>query len=103
MMGALRDIVAEMRREPTWQPLILTDIEMQGVDNFGERGLTINCRIRIGPFSRGVVAREFNRRIQIRFAAMGVEMSAPRRPVEATPAAPEREAAPAGIRVAPAG
>jgi moderate conductance mechanosensitive channel len=103
VMGALRDIVAEMRREPTWQPLILTDIEMQGVDNFGERGLTINCRIRTGPFSRGAVAREFNRRIQIRFAAMGVEMSAPRRPVEATPAAPEREAAPAGIRVAPAG
>jgi moderate conductance mechanosensitive channel len=103
VMGALRDIVAEMRREPTWQPLILTDIEMQGVDNFGERGLTINCRIRTGPFSRGAVAREFNRRIQHRFAAMGVEMSAPRRPVEAVPAAPEREPAPVGVHVSPAG
>jgi moderate conductance mechanosensitive channel len=103
VMGALRDIVAEMRREPAWQPLILTDIEMQGVDNFGERGLTINCRIRTGPFSRGAVAREFNRRIQHRFARMGVEMSAPRRPVEAAPAAVEREAAPVGVHIAPAG
>jgi moderate conductance mechanosensitive channel len=96
LMEVLREIVRGMRAEAAWGALIQTDLEVQGLDSFGERGMTISCRIRTNPFSRWGVSREFNRRIQARFAVMGVEMALPHRVI-----AGEAEAPPVGAQPRP--
>ena len=71
----LKDIVAEMRREPEYQHLIRGDLELWGVDKVDGSMASIVGQIRCTDAGRWPVQREFNRRMKRRFQECGVEIA----------------------------
>ncbi len=71
----LKDIVAEMRREPEYQHLIRGDLELWGVDKVDGSMVSIVGQIRCTDGGRWPVQREFNRRMKRRFQECGVEIA----------------------------
>ncbi|OCK58858.1 mechanosensitive ion channel domain-containing protein [Bradyrhizobium sp. LMTR 3] len=71
----LKDIVAEMRREPEFQHLIRGDLELWGVDKVDGSMASIVGQIRCSDAGRWPVQREFNRRMKRRFQEFGVEIA----------------------------
>ncbi|WP_309142368.1 mechanosensitive ion channel domain-containing protein [Bradyrhizobium sp. sGM-13] len=71
----LKDIVAEMRREPEFQHLIRGDLELWGVDKVDGSMASIVGQIRCTDAGRWPVQREFNRRMKRRFQECGVEIA----------------------------
>jgi len=61
--------------------LILADLEMFGVDDFGDSQVTIKFRIKTLPIKQWEVAREFRRRLKNRFDELGIEIPFPHRTV----------------------
>jgi len=77
VISVLREIVAEMRKEPRWSSEIRDDLEVMGIDKFADSAVVIKARIRCGPFGRWAVAREFRRRMKVRFDEHGIEIPFP--------------------------
>jgi small-conductance mechanosensitive channel len=71
----LKDIVAEMRREPEYRPAIRGDLELWGVDKVDGSMASIVGQIRCTDSGRWPVQREFNRRVKRRFQECGIEIA----------------------------
>jgi moderate conductance mechanosensitive channel len=71
----LKDIVAEMRREPEYRPAIRGDLELWGVDKVDGAMASIVGQIRCTDSGRWPVQREFNRRMKRRFQECGIEIA----------------------------
>ncbi len=78
-MAVMQKTAAEMRKDPTYGPLILDDIEMAGVQSLDESAVTIRARIRVGVLQHAVVRREFLRRIKLAFDRAGIGIPFPQR------------------------
>jgi small-conductance mechanosensitive channel len=72
----LKDIVAEMRREPEYRMAIRGDLELWGVDKVDGSMATIVGQIRCTDSGRWPVQREFNRRMKRRFQECKIEIAA---------------------------
>jgi small-conductance mechanosensitive channel len=71
----LKDIVAEMRTEPEYRPLIRGDLELWGVDKVDGSMAQVVGQIRCSADGRWPVQREFNRRMKRRFQECGIEIA----------------------------
>jgi small-conductance mechanosensitive channel len=71
----LKDIVAEMRREPEYRNAIRGDLELWGVDKVDGSMASIVGQIRCTDSGRWPVQREFNRRMKRRFQECGIEIA----------------------------
>ncbi|WJR80497.1 mechanosensitive ion channel domain-containing protein [Bradyrhizobium sp. NP1] len=71
----LKDIVAEMRREPEFRQAIRGDLELWGVDKVDGSMVSIVGQIRCTDSGRWPVQREFNRRMKRRFQECGIEIA----------------------------
>jgi small-conductance mechanosensitive channel len=97
----LREIAAEMRKDPRWRPVIRDDLDVMGVDKLGDSGVIIRVRLKTEPSQRWAVAREMNRRIKRRFDELGIDIPYPhqklvmegKHPAQTASAAPEAPAA----------
>lgn len=79
VMTVIKEIGSGMRADPYFSKLILADLEMLGVENFGDSQVTIKFRVRTLPIKQWEVAREFRRRIKNRFDELGIEIPFPHR------------------------
>ena len=70
--AVLTSIGHEMREEPAWGAMMRDDLQIFGLDSFGDLGLVISAQIRTGPGQHYAVRREFYRRVQQRFAEEGI-------------------------------
>jgi small-conductance mechanosensitive channel len=77
VIAVMRAIVDEMRKEPRWEGEIRNELEVMGLNAFGDSAVTIKALIKCGPFGRWSVRREFNRRMKQRFEAEGIEIPFP--------------------------
>jgi moderate conductance mechanosensitive channel len=101
VIETMRGIVRQMREETAWSTIILDELEVFGLDRITDTALQIRCRIMCTPFGRWPVGREFNRRLNARFAMVGIstQFSAMRLlPME--PAPPQVAAQPAAEAMA---
>jgi small-conductance mechanosensitive channel len=73
----LKDIAAEMRRDPDYQYLIRNDLELWGVDKVDGSMASIVGQIQCTDSGRWPVQREFNRRMKLRFQELGIEIARP--------------------------
>src|SRR6202042_452461 len=97
----LKDIVAEMRREPEYRQAIRGDLELWGVDKVDGSMVSIVGQIRCTDGGRWPVQREFNRRMKRRFQECGIEIASAAQtvlvqipaPTEVTPDSVPRRAA----------
>jgi small-conductance mechanosensitive channel len=71
----LKDIVAEMRREPEYRHAIRGDLDLWGVDKVDGMMASIVGQIRCSDSGRWPVQREFNRRMKRRFQECGIEIA----------------------------
>ena len=81
VMDVIRGLGAELRQDAHFGKLVLDDLEMLGVDEFGDSQVTIRFRIRTLPSKQWEVSREMRRRIKNRFDELGIEIPFPHRTV----------------------
>jgi moderate conductance mechanosensitive channel len=89
----LKDIVAEMRREPEYRNEIRGDLELWGVDKVDGTMASIVGQIRCTDSGRWPVQREFNRRMKRRFQEYGIEIASAGQTILTQIAAPAGAAA----------
>lgn len=71
----LEEIGAELRRDPNYRRLTVSDFQLWGVDSVKASGVTVSGQIVCSDSGRLPVQREFNRRLKQRFEALGIELS----------------------------
>ena len=81
VMEVIRGVGQEMREDKYFGRLILDDLEMFGVDDFGASQVTIKFRIKTLPIKQWEVMREFRRRLKNRFDELGIEIPFPHRTI----------------------
>jgi len=70
----LRNVAKEMREDPKFINIILDDLEIAGLDNFGESSIVVRCRIKVDTSSQMLVKREFQGRLKMAFEQEGIEI-----------------------------
>ena len=73
----LKQIAAEMRREPEFKKLMRSDLDLWGVDKVDGATVTVVGQIECTDSGRWPVQREFNRRMKNRFQKLGVDIAHP--------------------------
>jgi small-conductance mechanosensitive channel len=74
VVAILREIGAELRRDPAFAAQVLEPIEVFGVDAFGDGQVTIKARIKTVPLKQWEVGRELRRRIRQGFVEHRVQV-----------------------------
>jgi small conductance mechanosensitive channel len=65
--AAMRDVGAQLRDDEAYAPKILADVEIFGVERWELWGIGLRCRLKVLPFERDSVRREFTRRLIAEF------------------------------------
>jgi small-conductance mechanosensitive channel len=75
----MKQVGADLRRDPQFGEKILEPLELVGVDNFTDSGVVIRVRIKTKPIEQWTVGREYRRRLKKAFDAEGIEIPFPHR------------------------
>jgi len=79
VVAVLKQVGAELRRDPHFGALMLDDVEIFGVDRFADSSVMIKGRIKTVPIKQWDVGREYLRRVKKAFDAAGIEIPFPHR------------------------
>lgn len=74
VIALIKTTAEELQKDPAFSPSLLGPIEVLGIENLGETGVTIRARIKTLPQRQWDVARELRRRIKRTFDDEGVEI-----------------------------
>jgi moderate conductance mechanosensitive channel len=77
VIAVLREVDADLRRDPEFGPDILDDLDVVGVDDFAASQGTIKVRIKTVLIKQWWVGRELRRRIKKAFDTQGIEIPFP--------------------------
>jgi small conductance mechanosensitive channel len=88
VIALLREIGAELARDPRYSSSILEPLEVLGVDAFQDYRVMLKARIKTLPLKQWDVGRELRRRINRTFAARGIETPSPQMAVFAETSRP---------------
>jgi small-conductance mechanosensitive channel len=81
VFDAMRKVGAELRADPDFASFILEDLEILGLDSFGDSALVIKAYFKTMPLKQWAVAREYRRRLKRTFDQEGIEIPFPHRTV----------------------
>jgi small conductance mechanosensitive channel len=84
VMGVIRDEAAQYSTDPVWGLQLDGPVEVLGIESLGESSVVIRTLIKTQPGSQWNVAREFRRRLKIRFDRETIDIPFPQRQVEVT-------------------
>lgn len=82
VVKAIQDIGAELREDPAFKDLIVSDFQLWGVDSLGDSSVVIKGVMRTVLGGRWPVQREYNRRMKKVFEARGITIPFPIRTLE---------------------
>ena len=71
IVAVVRDVAAQMEKDPAFGPSILEPLEVLGVDAFKASEVTLRFRIKTLPLKQWEVGRELRRRVKKAFDAQG--------------------------------
>ena len=93
VIRVLKEVGRELRADPEFGPMVIEDLEMLGVEAFGDSSVNIKFYMKTKPQKQWAVRREMLRRIKNRFDAEGIEIPFPHRTVfhHHMPSGPEPE------------
>jgi small-conductance mechanosensitive channel len=78
-MEVMREIGVELDQDPKFGGDVLRPVEVLGVEELAESAVIVKIQFRTRPNAQQKVAREFNRRLKLRFDALGIELPFPQR------------------------
>jgi small-conductance mechanosensitive channel len=81
VMSVLKEIGADMQKDPQYANDIMEPLDMLGVDQFADSAVIIKCRIKTQPLQQWRIGREMNRRIKKTFDKRGIEIPFPHQTV----------------------
>jgi small conductance mechanosensitive channel len=81
VQDVLRELAEELRHDPAFDHLIIEPMEILGVDSLGDSAVTIRLLFKTLPGKQWPVAREFRKRVKVKFDALGIEIPFPQRVV----------------------
>lgn len=73
----IRETAAAIRADAALGPLILDDVDLAGVDAWGDSAVTIRFRIKVLPLQQWTVKRAFLLRLKKAFDRLGIEIPFP--------------------------
>jgi small conductance mechanosensitive channel len=77
VMALMLDVATGMRNEAPHAERILEDMEMAGVDQWGDSAVVIKARFKVVAMQQWNVKREYLRRLKLAFDARGIEIPFP--------------------------
>jgi small-conductance mechanosensitive channel len=91
----VKKIGLDMMEEPTFKPILIQPLKMQGVVDIKDSSLIVRFKLMAKPKNPSMVQRMAIRRMYDAFPALGIQFSQPtyQFPIPATPAAPVAKAA----------
>lgn len=81
VQAVVRAVGAQLRSHPEFGPMILDDIELHGLDTFGDSAIVILARIKVMPAKQWTIMRNFNILLKEAFDREGIEIPFPQRVV----------------------
>ena len=75
----MRAVGSELRDDPDFGALMLDDVEVFGLDQFGDSAVIIKGRLKTLPIKQWDVGREYKRRLKYAFDRAGIEIPFPHR------------------------
>ena len=77
-LQVMREVGAEMRKDPVFGPNLAADLEIIGVDEWGDSSVNPICRLKVvPPIQQWTIRREFLRRLKRAYDARGIEIPFP--------------------------
>ncbi len=76
-LRVMRDVGTELRADPAFASKILEDIEIAGVNEWGDSAVILRCRFKVAPIEQWGVRREYLRRLKYAFDAADIEIPFP--------------------------
>ena len=83
-IAVVRDEAAVFSNDAAWKSQLDEPLEVPGVESLGESGIVVRVLARTQPGQQWAVAREFRRRIKMRFDREHIEIPFPQRRVHVT-------------------
>ena len=77
VIGVIRSVDEELRRDPAFADSILEPIEILGLDEFADSAIIIKARTKTKPIKQWEIGREFNRRLKQAFDRHNIEIPFP--------------------------
>jgi small conductance mechanosensitive channel len=76
--AVMKEVGKEMREDPVFGPNLAADVEIIGVDEWGDSSVNLICRFKVvPPIQQWSVRREFLRRLKKAYDARGIEIPFP--------------------------
>ncbi|HRJ21178.1 MAG TPA: mechanosensitive ion channel family protein [Bryobacteraceae bacterium] len=79
ILAELQDVAATLLHDPEFAPLLLEPLEVLGLDRFTPSTMILRARLKTLPGQQMRAGRELQRRIKIRFDALGIRFPLPAR------------------------
>ncbi|RPI42301.1 MAG: mechanosensitive ion channel family protein [Betaproteobacteria bacterium] len=79
--AVMREVAGELRADSQFAPKILDDIDIAGVESWGDFAIMLRCRFKVAPLEQWAVRREYLRRLKKAFDAAGIEIPFPHRTI----------------------
>jgi moderate conductance mechanosensitive channel len=77
-IGVMREVAAGMRTDPEWQARIADELEMMGVEKWGDSAVILRARIKVvPPIQQWNVKREYLKRLKKAFDEHNIEIPFP--------------------------
>lgn len=76
-LKVMREVGVELCADPIFAPKILEDIEIAGVNEWGDSAVILRCRFKVAPIEQWGVRREYLRRLKYAFDTAGIEIPFP--------------------------
>jgi small conductance mechanosensitive channel len=86
VFAVIRDAGKSMEDDRAWAPLLLSSIDIVGVESIADGFALVRAKFKTEPLNQGAVANELRRRLMTRLAARGVSPYVP--PPAAVPSRP---------------
>lgn len=79
VVEVMKEVHAELMKDPEFGPKLMGPIEVFGVDDFGDSAVVIKARLKTVPIQQWTVGREYRRRLKKELDKRGIEIPFPQR------------------------
>lgn len=81
VMEVIQKVGDLLKEDEKFSKLMLSTVEIQGVNDFGDSAIMIGARIKTSPGNQWLIGREFRKRLKVAFDHEGIEIPFPHRTI----------------------